>query len=356
MIDSITLQLLRGAGLLTGDQVARVTEESERSGRPWLRTAVEIGLVSDRQLVQASCAAGGLSFPDLATYPVDERVTQLLSMEDCCKWAVLPVAFERGAVVVAMTTLSDSWPLQQVTALLGGLPVRPVLATRVSLRDAIARHHGVDDAALVRGPDDGLIDAGLLTAEQAAFARAESARRGRAWVRVAVECGLLQEGELVRAFVESAGLTFLELGQRVFDPAAVALVPRALCSRYTAVPVRFDGEQVVVAMADPANIFAVDDVQVTMGRPVKPAAAGRADVLAAIDRIYGPAPLTLAPVSERVLVSALPALSRNPSAGPSAGVHQASDPVLGLAYPAASSTSAQKPTKSHRHEAQSFSA
>ncbi|HVE92918.1 MAG TPA: GspE/PulE family protein, partial [Actinomycetota bacterium] len=63
------------------------------------------------------------------------------------------------------------------------------------------------------------------------------------------------------------------------------LVPDAVCRRHNAIPIGYDGPRLVVAMADPANVFAIDDIRSITGREVKPVVATRADVLAAINRL-----------------------------------------------------------------------
>ena len=66
----------------------------------------------------------------------------------------------------------------------------------------------------------------------------------------------------------------------------MALVPAAVCRRHTVLPVGFDEGKLVLVMADPANVFALDDVRSLTGLEPRPAVATRDDLLAAIDRYY----------------------------------------------------------------------
>jgi type IV pilus assembly protein PilB len=59
-----------------------------------------------------------------------------------------------------------------------------------------------------------------------------------------------------------------------------------MCRRYAALPLGFEDGRLVLAMADPANVFAMDDMRAVTGLDVKPVVATRQDVLAAIDRYY----------------------------------------------------------------------
>jgi hypothetical protein len=61
-------------------------------------------------------------------------------------------------------------------------------------------------------------------------------------------------------------------------------VSEAVCRRHSVLPIAHEDGRLVVAMADPANVFALDDVRLMTGLEVKAVVATRADVLAAIDR------------------------------------------------------------------------
>ena len=133
---------------------------------------------------------------------------------------------------------------------------------------------------------DILLEGGLVTAEQldAAFQTHEEA--GRSLGRVLVDQGVLTEAQLVAALATQIGLTYVDLGDYPVDGSAIARVPGAVCRRHTAIPVGFEDGRIVVVMADPANIFAVNDIRTLSGYEVTPAVSTRADVLAAIDRYY----------------------------------------------------------------------
>ena len=104
--------------------------------------------------------------------------------------------------------------------------------------------------------------------------------------RVLVEQGVLTESQLVAALATQIGLRFVDLSDFPVDGSAVARVPGAVCRRHTAMPIGFEDGRLLVAMADPANVFAIDDIRSLTGLEVKPVVATRADVAAAIDRYY----------------------------------------------------------------------
>jgi type IV pilus assembly protein PilB len=133
---------------------------------------------------------------------------------------------------------------------------------------------------------DILLENGLVSGTQLATAYEEHQRSGRSLGRVLVEQGVLSEGQLVAALATQIGLRFVDLTEFAVDGSAVSRVPEAVCRRYTALPVGYDDGKLLVAMADPANVFAIDDIRSITGLDVKPAVATRADVLSAINRYH----------------------------------------------------------------------
>jgi type IV pilus assembly protein PilB len=133
---------------------------------------------------------------------------------------------------------------------------------------------------------DILLEGGLVTHEQLSIAFEEHQRNGRSLGRVLVDQGVLSEGQLVAALATQIGLRFVDLTDFAVDGSAVSRVPPSVCRRYTALPVGYEDGKLLVAMADPANVFAIDDIRSITGMDVKPAVATRADVLTAINRYH----------------------------------------------------------------------
>lgn len=131
---------------------------------------------------------------------------------------------------------------------------------------------------------DILLDEGLVTEGQLMAALDEQAARGESLGRVLVEIGMLSEAQLVRALAAQVGMEFVELSEYPVDRNAVALLPGSLCRRYTVLPVALLDGALVLAMADPGNVLAVDDARTLSGLPVKTVVATHDDLSAAIDR------------------------------------------------------------------------
>jgi type IV pilus assembly protein PilB len=97
------------------------------------------------------------------------------------------------------------------------------------------------------------------------------------------------EADLARAVAERFGLDHLDLRLYRVDPDAAKLLTPAAITRYEAVPVAFASDRaLLVAMADPANVLAVDDIAVMTGYEVRPAVASPSDIAAVLERINDP--------------------------------------------------------------------
>ena len=132
-----------------------------------------------------------------------------------------------------------------------------------------------------------LLSRDLISPEQLEEARGQAGQRGRSLGRVLIELGYLTEGALVSILAGQLGLEFVDLGEGSLDASAVAMVPEAVARRHNCIPVRFeDDNRLVIAMADPANVVAVDDIRAMTNRDVRTVVSTKADVLNAINRHY----------------------------------------------------------------------
>ncbi len=101
-----------------------------------------------------------------------------------------------------------------------------------------------------------------------------------------VDEGIITDAQYASARAAQAGLTFVELTDYPVDNMAVALVSAAICKRYTVLPLQLVNGRLVVAMADPRDVFALDDVSAAARMPVTAVVATEADLHTAIARFH----------------------------------------------------------------------
>jgi len=136
----------------------------------------------------------------------------------------------------------------------------------------------------VRQLADILLDARLVDEGQLAAAYDEHERAGRSLGRILVEHGVLTEAQLVQALAAQIGLPFVDLAEYAVDSHAVTLVSAIVCRRHAVLPIAVEDGRLLLAMADPGNVFALDDVRSLTGLEPRPVVATREDLIAAIDR------------------------------------------------------------------------
>lgn len=129
-----------------------------------------------------------------------------------------------------------------------------------------------------------LLESDLINEEQLGEALEEHSSTGKSLGRVLVDKGLLTEGQLTSVLAEQIGISYVDLSSYAIDPGAATLIDANLAKRYTVVPIDFQDGRLVVAMADPTNVFALDDLRIMTGMEIAPVVATRDDVSSAIGR------------------------------------------------------------------------
>jgi type IV pilus assembly protein PilB len=129
-----------------------------------------------------------------------------------------------------------------------------------------------------------LIEQGLINEEQLERALEEHRQTPKSLGRVLIDLGLIKESDLVRALAEQVGLEFVDLAEYPVDATLTTLLPDSLARRYRAIPIGERDGRLLVAMSDPANVYALDDIRTITGRDVQPIVATASDVEQAIQK------------------------------------------------------------------------
>jgi type IV pilus assembly protein PilB len=132
---------------------------------------------------------------------------------------------------------------------------------------------------------DLLVNSGLLSAAQLDLALAEQRRTGRLLGHVLVDQGLVTEEDIGRCIARQFALEFVDLDPATVDPTAVAAVPEALLRRHEALPVAWDADgALLVALANPTDVFVIDDIRNAANRPVRAVVVTPSALMAAVRR------------------------------------------------------------------------
>jgi type IV pilus assembly protein PilB len=133
---------------------------------------------------------------------------------------------------------------------------------------------------------DIIVELGFASRERVEQAVLTAREAGRPADQVLLEEQVITAEQRGRAVAERLGLEFLDLSQGRLDMAAVNLLPADVAKRCELVPIAREGDRtLVVAMADPANLVAIDDVEIQTGMSVRAVVATREDILAVITQM-----------------------------------------------------------------------
>lgn len=132
-----------------------------------------------------------------------------------------------------------------------------------------------------------LVEKGAITSAQLTQVLAEQKRTGERLGRILVNLGFITERELIKFLGAQMDIPPINLDNYLIDPQIIDLVPQSLARRYILIPVFKSEDTLTLAMADPLNVFAIDDLHVRTKCRITPAVASETDILRAIDQYYG---------------------------------------------------------------------
>ena len=129
-----------------------------------------------------------------------------------------------------------------------------------------------------------LLQNNLVTEEQLKEAAIEHEGTGKSLGRVLIDNRVLTEGQLTSVLAEQIGIDYADLNNYKIDPNAATLIDANLARRHMVCPIDYRDGKLVVAMADPTNVFALDDLRIMTGMDVLPVVSTRDDIEGVIGR------------------------------------------------------------------------
>src|SRR5690242_12976451 len=101
-----------------------------------------------------------------------------------------------------------------------------------------------------------------------------------------VQMGFVKDEEITALLSKQYGVPSINLTQFQIDPAIIKLIPAETATKYQIVPLRRAGATLTIAMTDPTNVFAMDDIKFMTGYNVEPVVASETAVTEAIQKYY----------------------------------------------------------------------
>ena len=145
-----------------------------------------------------------------------------------------------------------------------------------------------DKAGHKRKIGDILVAAGIIGEEQREAALAEQKRVGRQHLgTILVKMGYTKEEIIGRVLASQRRVPFVRLEEVSVDADVLALVDRDLVMRHLCIPLHATSDRIVLGMANPFDLVAIEDFETVTGRCIEPVGVTPSDVAAAAGRFYG---------------------------------------------------------------------
>ncbi|MFB3909123.1 MAG: type IV-A pilus assembly ATPase PilB [Candidatus Eisenbacteria bacterium] len=131
-----------------------------------------------------------------------------------------------------------------------------------------------------------LLDAGLIGEEALRRAREIEKAEGGSVATALVKLGAVSDEQLLAFLSDLYGIQAVQLDQAEIDPTVVRMIPAEVANKFQVLPIARNGRQMTVAMANPTNFFAIDDIKFITGLNVRVLVATEAQLKRAIDKYY----------------------------------------------------------------------
>ena len=307
---SLLGQRLVSRGLISEEQLLKALEKQQQSGEPLGIMLVNLGQLTEEQLYETLAEQSGTVFVrNPRDYEPAEEVLGMLLRADALRLSAVPVEEKEGSVTVIG---SDPRRLGDIESLVGK-PVHLLLGRpsdvealidrcypqRGRLGEAMVQQGSLSRSQLrealqvqarsgkVKPLGEVIVDLGFAGSEEIDEALQKQTSGGGRLEDTLVQSGKLSPEMLARSLAAQLGYEFLDPVQNPPDPKVALLIPESTARRYVVVPMRLQGNSLVVAMKDPRNVFALDDLRLLTGRDIIPAVMAEKDIIRLVERYFG---------------------------------------------------------------------
>jgi type IV pilus assembly protein PilB len=152
-----------------------------------------------------------------------------------------------------------------------------------------------------------LVSSGLITEDQLKKSLATQKSEGGRLGTILVKLGFVQEDKLMTFLSKQYGVPYVDLSKFEINPAVIKHIPAEVAQKYRIMPINRAGATITIAMVDPSNIFAIDDIKFMTGYNVEAVVATEGAIVEAVKKYYGAAARSLvAAKASGIVTSAQP--------------------------------------------------
>lgn len=134
---------------------------------------------------------------------------------------------------------------------------------------------------------DLLLDAGIITQDQLQSALQDQKKLNMRLGDVLISQGYITQQQFIEVLEFQLGIPHIQLFRQKIEQKVINLISQKLAEQHVVIPIKVDGNKLVLAMADPLDYFAIDEIRMATGLRVEPVIASREELKRAISRYYG---------------------------------------------------------------------
>ncbi|WP_027481048.1 type II/IV secretion system protein [Deinococcus pimensis] len=302
--------LLVKRGYLTEGDLEVALRARTQTDEPLGQVLVSTGMVTEEQLYTVLAEqAGAIFIRNPRDYEPSEKVLGLMLRPDALRLTAVPIEERDGVITVAT---SDPRKRADIEALIDR-PIQIALARPNDIENLIDRLYPqkgrLGEAMIQQGTlsraqlrealqvqsregkvkplGEVIVELGYAGSEEVEQALQKQHSGGGRLEDTLVQSGKLSPEMLARSLAVQLGYEYVDANQSAPDASVALLIPEATARRYTVIPIRMQGSALVVAMKDPRNVFALDDLRLIVGREIVPAVMAEKDITRLIERYFG---------------------------------------------------------------------
>lgn len=132
-----------------------------------------------------------------------------------------------------------------------------------------------------------LIEAGCVTQEQVEKALEMQKETGLKLGEILIKENYVSEEQILKVIQFQLGIEYIDIRKVYIDEETVKMIPEETCRKYCVIPIEVLNGELVIAMNDPLNYYAIDDIKLCIPLPVKPVISSEPDIINAIEKFFG---------------------------------------------------------------------
>ncbi|MBF0539084.1 MAG: Flp pilus assembly complex ATPase component TadA [Nitrospirae bacterium] len=274
--------ILVQSGMITSGQLHEALEEQKETKKRLGIILCQKGLLKEEDIVRAFSNQLGVPYVDLSACEPDHVALRIIPQSLAKRYLTLPLLFENDTLSVVMSDPLDDHLLGAIK-FATGKKIKTNVATTTDIRKAIIRFY---DGTKVEQIGDILIKAKVINRQQLARALKKQETDNRKLGEILVADNVATEKDIVLAYSTQLGVPYKELKSVEPHQEALRFLPQGLAQLHLIVPLTIIRRVLVVSMADPLDIKAINAVAIATGMLMKIVISTPTEIHEAINRFY----------------------------------------------------------------------